>query len=441
MVRLYIVVTVLLLLINPSLGQIINQDADGKSSIVWGGSSVSVDMPDGLVKANYYRTSKDADDHFIWGVDLQAKNSNGTGDIFSKGQFTPKSELSVLIGWGGTKFDDSPSSLDSLIEVWNGKLTVRGKSADSLYRALIARIIIGCNVMVNSKDTGTKTKETQSVLDALGKFYGTSPHLLGKVSSTLQYVKDCNVLGLQIIQLMAEIESSPILANFHIAENTIDSLNNLSPTSVHNRRTLGYLRGGINTTGFKMDLGNSIDEIKLRFRDTVDVNGFIELGGTIQSGFNFFGTSIAFTGLNTFSQLKKSDYSYTSVDTVQIEGKDTPISKKTDVTAYAGNFDNYNRFSINFDYVRMIELNDSKYFSLNGYFRQNVSFDTKLEDHTTILGIGLHLIDGKKGKFLGGVYLQTDDLFGIEDKKTYEILRFGLVTKFALNSLFPQEIF
>lgn len=38
------------------------------------------------------------------------------------------------------------------------------------------------------------------------------------------------------------------------------------------------------------------------------------------------------------------------------------------------------------------------------------------------------------------MYVQSDDLFGNLDQSFKDTIRFGLVTKFVLNSIFPAEI-
>jgi hypothetical protein len=66
----YYLVTGFTVCVFASQGQILNQDAAGKSSIIWNGSSINIDVAEALVKINHYHTNKHG---FIYGFDVQAK--------------------------------------------------------------------------------------------------------------------------------------------------------------------------------------------------------------------------------------------------------------------------------------------------------------------------------------------------------------------------------
>jgi len=81
-----------------SFCQILNQDADGKSSIVVGGSTLNIDIKESLIKANYYYVPLAARG-IAWGFDLQGKNSEGVAGLFEDGNFSPRAELSGIFGY------------------------------------------------------------------------------------------------------------------------------------------------------------------------------------------------------------------------------------------------------------------------------------------------------------------------------------------------------
>ena len=99
-------IAILFILFNLSLrAQLLNQDAEGKSSIVVGGSSLNLDIGASLIKANYYKVPDSRG--LAWGIDLQGKNKEGMAGLFETGEISPGAELSGLVGWkiipGNTK--------------------------------------------------------------------------------------------------------------------------------------------------------------------------------------------------------------------------------------------------------------------------------------------------------------------------------------------------
>jgi hypothetical protein len=94
----FLMIPLLLLLCYNSICQMLNQDADGKSSIVVGGSSLNINIKETLVKANYYYVPK-ARKGFAWGFDLQGKNAEGVAAMFESGDFSPGAELSGIFGY------------------------------------------------------------------------------------------------------------------------------------------------------------------------------------------------------------------------------------------------------------------------------------------------------------------------------------------------------
>lgn len=93
-----VTIFLLFILTMNSFCQILNQDADGKSSIVVGGSTLNVDIKESLIKANHYSVPRAARG-FAWGFDLQGKNAEGVAGLFEDGNFSPNAELSGIMGY------------------------------------------------------------------------------------------------------------------------------------------------------------------------------------------------------------------------------------------------------------------------------------------------------------------------------------------------------
>jgi hypothetical protein len=56
-----------------------------------------------------------------------------------------------------------------------------------------------------------------------------------------------------------------------------------------------------------------------------------------------------------------------------------------------------------------------------------------------ILGLSINYINGKAGKFLGGIYIQSDDISHDAEGSFKDRFRFGVNTRFSLASIFPMK--
>ncbi len=292
--------------------QILNQDADGKSSIVVTGGTLSMDINEGLIKANYYHSTRKSKGYML-GVDMQAKNDEGLASLFSEGNFSPDGELSVL---GGYHFS------------WQGH--------------------------------------------------------------------------------------TPAVTN----------------------RMLVYLRLGVKASEFKYDMGNTYTTLKTRFVDTQMVGHNIQLGTSLRFGGKWhIGLQVGNDLTNNRSELKKSVYKYTMNDTT-LPG----LQQTKDVTAYSGTYGTYYNTYVNVDLLYAIDVapndeNDNNLICPSLYFRHNISGDNALKKNNTVLGASVNFVNSHSGKFMGGIYLQTDDLFKTDNDQFSKTIRFGLVAKFSLSTI------
>ena len=93
-------------------GQVLNQDADGNSALVWSGGGLGVDITQALVKLNYYSPTEGINGK-MWGMDIQGKSGAGFSNFFSKDNFTPDSKISGLFGcFGSSKPPQNPQIIE-----------------------------------------------------------------------------------------------------------------------------------------------------------------------------------------------------------------------------------------------------------------------------------------------------------------------------------------
>ena len=289
--------------------QTLNQDAEGKSSIVVPGGTLNFDIKEGLVKANYYSKYSRKPQGWTYGIDLQGQNSEGTAGLFEGGNFSPDVEASVLLG---------------RYQSWQ-----------------------------DNKDQRTS-------------------------------------------------------------------------------RILGYVRLGLTASEFKYDKGNTFISINTRFVDTLHISPKIELGSTLRIGGRWYlGLLVGNKYQNNQLSLRKTVYKYT-VNDQNIPG----LQSSRDITAYVGNYGKYSNIYINFDALYFISTEDtSNYVCPNLYFRYNISNKKNLRENNAVGGLSVNFISIKSGKFLGGVYVQTNDLFKEQSQYFNETIQFGLVARISFSSI------
>ncbi|WP_103068155.1 hypothetical protein [Aquimarina sediminis] len=203
-----------------------------------------------------------------------------------------------------------------------------------------------------------------------------------------------------------------------------------------------FTRGGFNGVSFKYDLANGASAIDDRFVDKTFNGWDIELGYNINyKGYNLFGLSSKVAYDNNLSGLEDTEYSFATVDTTITTGQ---LSSGTKVNAFAGDFDTFHKFSFNFDYVRLIPLRDSKkgisdmYLTINPYIRHHIYDNSEILKNNTVTGLGLNFVNSEKQAIMGGLFVQTNDVFGVhanEDSTLGERISVGVVAKFAFSGL------
>ncbi|MDX1942134.1 MAG: hypothetical protein SFU99_16340 [Saprospiraceae bacterium] len=417
------------------LGQILNQDANGKSSIIWQGTTVGLDLPEGLIKFSHYSSSTDTTG-IIWGIDAQGANKSGVAELFNKGKFTPNTIISGLIGQHKTIYikDEGymrlENELDSLVNYRN----ILIMEVDSIYKNFISSIIIGCNPTSVSQEViilKEKLKNIESRKDLSNKILET--FFSSDIKSCDKEIYD------QIKELSNLVDNNSKIAELvkidkRIAFLTPDHLEN---TKVQNNRTIWYSRIGVETLEFKFDHGSSSNVVTERFMDTLQIAAFLELGITYQFRKNFLGISLGFLRTNNFSSLTKNEYNFTQRDSLITGGV---FQKSEIITAYSGIYNKFWQAQINFDFLHFIKLDENNYYAIGPFLRINLPFNEKIAKAHTVLGINASLINGRSGSFLGGLYIQTDDLWGNQENIFSKTIRFGLNTRFSLGRIFPKEI-
>lgn len=219
----------------------------------------------------------------------------------------------------------------------------------------------------------------------------------------------------------------------------------LASNFLYKTTNLYYLRGSFNGSEFKYDLNNNAERIDERFSDKYFSGYTIEAGYTNSfKTYNFLGISASINYQNNINALKSTTYKLQKNDSNIIDGN---FSTSEEIKALSGNYDTFLRYDLNFDYIRLISLKenssiDSKssqlYVSINPYIRHRIYEKSDILKNNTILGIGIHMYNSKDNRIMGGVFTQTNDLFGVhadDDSTIGKRITIGLIARFKFSGL------
>ncbi|MFB9078937.1 hypothetical protein ACFFLS_10440 [Flavobacterium procerum] len=224
----------------------------------------------------------------------------------------------------------------------------------------------------------------------------------------------------------------------------LDDLNTTKDKNVSINSFLLYLRPSVKGDAYKYDLANDSTLVADRFVDR-KFNGYtIELGSTYNfRTYNYIGLSTSINYTNNISALTTTTYKLEKQDTSITDGE---FTTSEEIKALSGTFDSYMRYDLNFDYVYLMpmkesaesEKNSAIYLSVNPYLRHRIYDKSDKLKNNTILGLGLHAYNSADNKLMGGLFVQTTDLFGNhagDDSSLGKRIVFGIIAKYSITGL------
>ena len=210
-------------------------------------------------------------------------------------------------------------------------------------------------------------------------------------------------------------------------------------------RHLIYIQPGITGSSFKYDYGTDSTTIESRFKTRV-FNGYkIYLGYTGQFNLlDYVGFSTGLGYHSNLSSLEVTTFNLIKTDTTIHEGQ---FRTTQEIKAVNGSFDTFLRYDINLDYVHLFSMKTSDnnisdiYISLNPYIRHRIYEKANRLKNNTVLGIGSYAFNSKDNKLAGGLFVQTEDLFGVhtdDDSTIGKRIQFGIVARFGFKGINPK---
>ncbi|MEZ5017291.1 MAG: hypothetical protein R2800_09590 [Flavipsychrobacter sp.] len=285
--------------------------------------------------------------------------------------------------------------------------------------------------------------------DSLSKVLNKTLEVLKKESLLEKKLK--NVDSKKYAETYLDIRNTYLLLRNHLIFCNKNKPNKYNHARLLNKKQyakngLVYIRASGNGTTFKYDYGQDSLTIKSRFQNRNFLGYRVELGYTLQiKNYNFLGASIATNYTNNLSGLSSSTYNLKTLDTTISTGN---FTSSQDITAISGSYDTFYRYDFNFDYAYLIKLKPNKstshlYLNINPYLRHYIyDVNTSNLNNNTILGLGLHMYNATDNKIMGGVFVQTNDVFGnmADEKSTFgKRISIGIIAKFGFKGFEPKE--
>lgn len=430
----------LLLLISTSLisvhsfAQVLVQDAQGKTSIMYHGDAVNFDLTQTRATfvinsfGNEYKKNKNR--KTFWGGQASANSKNGIAGLVSSTNIVPEGNLNLTFGI--TETTDG-SRIDAI-----EKMEYSAEKAGELAK----RFQTNLEALGKSDPIIKKNNDLQKKIDEV-----IASTEYEKLAIDIRKLIETNKVESKNIEVLAT--SIEALIKSHLAQISVltDDVNahwDQIQRSWWKRRSLFYVTTGLTASEFIHIFDPNNLDFDKRFKKTNYQSPKIGIGYNLQvGGTDMYGVNLVLQKSNTFSQLESADYTFSSSNTLNT-GK---LDSKQVFTAYSGNYYTYWQVPISVDWVHFFRgiTDERSVLALNVYLRHQFTSDGKYRftNHDiTNLGVGSYFFKDN-GILLGGIYLEFQDLANnIESRKEipklkpfYNRLNFGIITKFSLNSI------
>lgn len=429
-------------------GQTLTQSADGKSSIPLplNGLGLSVDIGKSEVALginNYGEVLKDSS-NFLIGGNLSVKSADGVGSLFSSGDIVPAGNLLLF---GGVSFSNNKKLIDNFNKSSPFKYHKKTQELEDVifdkYKSKIKKAIFNFSGEINGDDA-LKKKTINELSDLIEKCDGPAKITaqIKAYGSTTSALDDFR----KSLLIQDEIEAKQYKEAYDLIRENYSKLIDKSFTEFLKMqfplRFTAFLQGGISARNFTRYIGLNVTALPKSFQDTLFRGGQFGVGLNLQVKNYWLGVTYSYIAGDNFTALKSKEYTLKTMDTT---GNQQLTSEKK-YTAYSGKYSKVETNELNIDIVGDFKLADTSHLLANLYLRGSLfSRDTSyLKNHIDI-GAGLYFL-GKKGKFIGGLYVELPDINNnfekakpadeINIRSPLRKLSFGIVTKFNLSSIF-----
>ncbi|WP_299121980.1 hypothetical protein [uncultured Tenacibaculum sp.] len=414
----------------------ITKSADGESTILFRGSSITADLGETELNLSFNNLQKSLgkENLLVYGGSLKGQNKSGLAGLFNKGDFVPSSNLNGFIGW---------STSNGIPNAYQKSYTEKLAIYEKFFEKSDKELHEAFNNIINleTKELNDKGKLKQELYDifdniTFGQFINKLENL-DKDNEDEKRVINKIIFKCKILYKNWKHEISNYEAEIKRIE---ENINNTSY-----KQFSIFLFGGINSLSFKRYLGTNLDALNKSFQSTFFRGGEIGLGANFQYKNWMFGTSYAYSKTNNFNLLTKKEYTIKTISN-QSTGNST-LTEEKKITAYSGTYGEVevNEFNIDVIYRAPLDKKEEKHILINPYLKsQLLSRNEQILPNVLDIGCGFYFYDNT-GKFLAGFYVELPDVENNYEKvkpvenqnlrDPIKRLSLGIVTKMSLSSV------
>lgn len=431
----------------PAFSQWLTQSGDGKGSVLFKGSNLSLDattseLSFSINNLNQPLSLTKKSDNYKWflGGNLSAKSAEGLGNLFSGGDLVPEARLNGFIG---IRFSNSfNAARNQLQQDISASLSAMNKRQAQEFESRM-------RPFMDSVISNSALRDSSVIRQVTRRFNSGLTNTTTK--TFLDFLKEINDPNAEVSNIRnVLIDKTKAIAKENAEERDqltkplITSFDEFKDQSLNALSIFGF--GGIDALTFKRVDIISPANISGSFTKEEYRGGNAGIGLNFQHNRLKVGVTFAFFNeTNNFSSLDKTDYKLTT--TISNTATNQTLVQEKSITGYSGTYGKINVKQINIDVMYNFNLNKTfeNFALVNPYFRTTTSTDDSsiIPDNYTF-GLGTYFFK-KSSKFLGGLYVELPDVkHAIEKIKpadeqntrtAIKRLNFGIVTKFSLASV------
>ncbi|KIO77726.1 hypothetical protein TH53_07240 [Pedobacter lusitanus] len=261
-----------------------------------------------------------------------------------------------------------------------------------------------------------------------------------KVGVFIGFRKSYQTTVLELLKRIKEIEDANPDKN-EAAVNAIRELNKqiaANRSTRHTQSLTAYVNGGLNADNFKLYKEDNATSLSKRFEKVNFRGGFVDIGLNYEYAPRWiFGVSLGYERYNNLDSLGYTSYTLTNTTTVN----NSQLATESKISAYQGAYMAYNRVNIKTDALYFGRISEDYRLVWNTlYTRIILPLQQQQINKVFLAGTAVNFYKSE-GKFAGGLYLQSNDVFNSlhSTDKFHERLSFGIAAKYTFSSIVSRD--
>ncbi|QNK64344.1 hypothetical protein H7F33_07635 [Pedobacter sp. PAMC26386] len=271
-------------------------------------------------------------------------------------------------------------------------------------------------------------------------FNGSKLTPQSKVGAFIGFRKSYQTTTLGLLKRIKEIENANPDKN-EASINTIRELNRQIQENRNTRHTQSlttYINAGMNADNFRLYNADNATSLSKRFEKVSFRGGFIDLGLNYEYAPRWiFGVSLGYERYNNLDSLSNTNYTLTNTTALN----NSQLVTESKINAYQGAYIAYNRTNIKTDALYFGRVSEDYRLVWNTlYTRIILPLQEQQINKVFQAGTAINFYKSE-GKFAGGLYLQSNDVFNSlhSTDKFHERLSFGIAAKYTFGSIMSRD--